>query len=114
MRIRDWSSDVGSSDLLLRSVRPSSGGVYLDEYDFMGCVRKQLNPSELLRCQERVIKAAGPVESNKVEEQIGRASCRERVCQYVYISVLAGPVKKQADYNQCTYTTLIESNNTTH
>src|SRR3546814_61675 len=26
--------------------------------------------------------------------QIGRASCRERVCQYVYISVVAGSLKK--------------------
>src|SRR3546814_13601011 len=28
-------------------------------------------------------------------EEIGRASCRERVCQYVYISVVAGSLKKQ-------------------
>src|SRR3546814_11586487 len=27
--------------------------------------------------------------------EIGRASCRERVCQYVYISVVAGPLKTQ-------------------
>src|SRR3546814_21154881 len=27
--------------------------------------------------------------------QIGRASCRERVCQYVWISVVAGTVKKK-------------------
>src|SRR3546814_11264592 len=28
-------------------------------------------------------------------EQIGRASCRERVCQYVYISVVAVSLKKK-------------------
>src|SRR3546814_12665521 len=27
--------------------------------------------------------------------QIGRASCRERVCQYVYISVVAGNLNKK-------------------
>src|SRR3546814_19118965 len=29
------------------------------------------------------------------EAQIGRASCRERVCQYVLISVVAGSLKKK-------------------
>src|SRR3546814_11482813 len=30
-------------------------------------------------------------------EQIGRASCRERVCQYVKISVVAVALKKKSD-----------------
>src|SRR3546814_17727365 len=30
----------------------------------------------------------------KAREEIGRASCRERVCQYVYISVVAVSLKK--------------------
>src|SRR3546814_15386944 len=30
--------------------------------------------------------------------QIGRASCRERVCQYVYISVVAVALKKKITY----------------
>src|SRR3546814_11745191 len=29
------------------------------------------------------------------QDQIGRASCRERGCQYVYISVVAGLLKKK-------------------
>src|SRR3546814_13642116 len=29
--------------------------------------------------------------------QIGRASCRERVCQYVYISVVAVSIKKKTN-----------------
>src|SRR3546814_13158265 len=29
-----------------------------------------------------------------VQEKIGRASCRERVCRYVSISVVAGPLQK--------------------
>src|SRR3546814_19911049 len=31
------------------------------------------------------------------EQEIGRASCRERVCQYVYISVVAGSFKKKTN-----------------
>src|SRR3546814_17217031 len=30
--------------------------------------------------------------------QIGRASCRERVCQYVSLSVAAVPLTKQTEY----------------
>src|SRR3546814_15273539 len=37
-----------------------------------------------------VDRAIGPV-----ERQIGRASCRERVCQSVYISLVAGSLKKK-------------------
>src|SRR3546814_19441056 len=31
---------------------------------------------------------------------IGRAPCRERVCQYVSISVVAGSLKKKLNHNQ--------------
>src|SRR3546814_14182197 len=31
----------------------------------------------------------------QIVRKIGRASCRERVCQYVEISVVAGPLKKK-------------------
>src|SRR3546814_18111714 len=31
---------------------------------------------------------------------IGRASCRARVCQYVYISVVAGSLKKKKQRNK--------------
>src|SRR3546814_1876213 len=81
MRISDWSSDVCSSDLLARG---ESGG---DVRDF------DLHPL-------RSAKAAVPAvpgdrrdgdQGHRAQEarrelgagQIGRASCRERVCQYV-------------------------------
>src|SRR3546814_16454682 len=35
-------------------------------------------------------------------EQIGRASCRERVCQYVWISVVALSLKKKSNNRHCT------------
>src|SRR3546814_14408609 len=34
------------------------------------------------------------------DEEIGRASCRESVCQYVMISVVAVSIKKQNDITQ--------------
>src|SRR3546814_13644130 len=36
-----------------------------------------------------------PVEQRALDEEIGRASCRERVCQYVSISVVAVSLKKK-------------------
>src|SRR3546814_17102234 len=35
------------------------------------------------------------VVDNRVLRQIGSASCRERVCKYVWISGVAGPLKKK-------------------
>src|SRR3546814_17805656 len=32
---------------------------------------------------------------NELSQKIGRASCRERVCQYVYISLVAVSLKKK-------------------
>src|SRR3546814_9139289 len=76
MRISDWSSDVCSSDLQVAARRlgfhrripaPAVGP------------RRDADRARMLR---RVVGLAEP-------EQIGSASCRERVCQYVSISVVA-------------------------
>src|SRR3546814_15895361 len=97
MRISDWSSDVCSSDLVVKTAL---------EPPIVGCVgqnpRRQLlvesdAPSELLEsgvgiCQARLQAAAARHwQKGKLREslhataldEIGRASCRERVCQYV-------------------------------
>src|SRR3546814_10186354 len=99
MRISDWSSDVCSSDLLGlppgatvwhsvlvhaadgvplqvedRYVNPDTAPGYLDA-DF-----ETETPNEFL------MRAAPATEVEHIVEaimQIGRASCRERVCQYV-------------------------------
>src|SRR3546814_3983937 len=60
MRISDWSSDVCSSDLDCLSA--SSSAFSAARTPFMACSTSVLYPDAL---------------------QIGRASCRERVCQYV-------------------------------
>src|SRR3546814_13021801 len=42
--------------------------------------------------------AAQPQPALHGRQQIGRASCRERVCQYVYISLVAVSLKKKLFY----------------
>src|SRR3546814_8893523 len=68
MRISDWSSDVCSSDLRQRTAPrdPSSA---------IAAIRKDRlrRAIDLLVTNEAALTAA----------KIGRASCRERVCQYV-------------------------------
>src|SRR3546814_4732182 len=65
MRISDWSSDVCSSDLALYS--------------------QTANPIVSMIAEEsvRALARALPVVVREPANQIGRASCRERVCQYV-------------------------------
>src|SRR3546814_4441096 len=85
MRISDWSSDVCSSDLLAHLVADVQVelAVGLD-------VDRIRAPAVERRGQELVAPVVGRadlprplvVEADQVG-QIGRASCRERVCQYV-------------------------------
>src|SRR3546814_20990602 len=99
MRISDWSSDVCSSDLrhaaedvLVVHERQIRGGVIL----FRGTLRV-----DTPRALETLLARFAPLgytpfvraESDGVE--IGRASCRERVCQYVSISVVAVSLKNK-------------------
>src|SRR3546814_4353063 len=79
MRISDWSSDVCSSDLRLRIRR------MIDRYAVdAGQGGQHLGP-EIFRKD----RSAGPLVHEGVgghgddQEKIGRASCRERGCQYV-------------------------------
>src|SRR3546814_4068731 len=77
MRISDWSSDVCSSDLVERRLR--------DEIDVEGRLALREDPDgrcdrELGSCLGRRFRHA---RERAVDQQIGRASCRGRVCQYV-------------------------------
>src|SRR3546814_20422919 len=96
MRISDWSSDVCSSDLSrasmdagFRSYWRTSGHdpsrIVMDSPPDREDVRPWLRIRELLE--------DGGVRVPRV--QIGRASCRERVCQYVSLSVVAVCLKKK-------------------
>src|SRR3546814_3451081 len=86
MRISDWSSDVCSSDLAAardraaaatradgrrcRSDVPHAVGFLADDVVVAGAVRQHRGSARLFRAAPR-------------HGKIGRASCRERVCQYV-------------------------------
>src|SRR3546814_5239553 len=87
MRISDWSSDVCSSDLMTLHERINrrcgdltwcqvstiQGETRLDEID--GRLLCRLPPVSQQRLELFVV--------GGTHQQIGRASCRDRVCQYV-------------------------------
>src|SRR3546814_3441041 len=76
MRISDWSSDVCSSDLLRHVLRAGAAAPPVEAV-----------PGRLLRHLGGLLEeVVGHVEVHGARPsagQIGRASCRERVCQYV-------------------------------
>src|SRR3546814_8193250 len=69
MRISDWSSDVSSSDLQTVPRRHSQQQRFAVDH-------AQSQVARVLRVRRFATDEAGV-------DQIGRASCRERVCQYV-------------------------------
>src|SRR3546814_15688041 len=109
MRISDWSSDVCSSDLnwiyfnhrvipQANSARshqgcgiggpataPGAGATTADGAGAAPSIGGAINSD------------ASPTGSTWRIEQLGRASCRGRVCQYVEISVVAGTLKKKEE-----------------
>src|SRR3546814_17713466 len=120
MRISDWSSDVCSSDLMgvggpdLRAVEDIIPAIAVGAKLERGEIRprarfrKALAPIILARQDARQIMRAlfrRPVMHDDRRDhfqphwgaggELGRASCRERVCQNVEISVVAVSVKKK-------------------
>src|SRR3546814_10797153 len=101
MRISDWSSDVCSSDLnigirivdlrIKKIDLPTDSRVIRDVYRRMSAQRQQV--ASRLRAegeeQAQTIRSEADRERTVIlaeaerDAQIGRASCRERVCQYV-------------------------------
>src|SRR3546814_15751908 len=79
MRISDWSSDVCSSDL------GAAGGAGARPARFAA----ELGGLRLRRPHEPVVRL--------LRLEIGSASCRERVCPYVKISVVAVSLKKKKE-----------------
>src|SRR3546814_9373376 len=74
MRISDWSSDVCSSDLRVIGEQP---GIFGEDRGGFGVFDMRLerdrpfHPQHLHQLRD------------EEDREIGRASCRERVCQYV-------------------------------
>src|SRR3546814_3885133 len=83
MRISDWSSDVCSSDLVgSGNLRPMPGLLFLPRRVFAS--RDQL--PRLIATPARLNQADFGIGADAqllLPAKIGRASCRERVCQYV-------------------------------
>src|SRR3546814_12930142 len=114
MRISDWSSDVCSSDLgvdqaemkvdavahrIDRRLGREAGLPAANARDF---AHDLANGDGAVGGGDRIGGGASDLElvgAEFGEHEIGRAACRERVCQYVKISVVAGSVKKKRDYN---------------
>src|SRR3546814_13224815 len=102
MRISDWSSDVCSSDLSKVQLSLASSGMFGDTWQLPlnnpflpDAVRSEVCASNAISAADCA--AAGTATSPN--DQIGRASCRERVCPYVYISVVAVSLNKQNTNN---------------
>src|SRR3546814_16080976 len=88
MRISDWSSGVCSSDLI--GVRP---GRRADDVEGVVDVRHPMAQRIVHRVLQRL--RSRNDRDHLRAQQIGRASCKERVCQYVYISVSAVSLKQK-------------------
>src|SRR3546814_13290714 len=120
MRISDWSSDVCSSDLLRLgeeapdfTARSTRGVVSLSDYrgrwlalfshpaDFTPVCTSEF--VAIARASDRFSAMGCELMAVSVDSlfshQIGRASCRERVCQFVLFSVVAVSLKKKKMYN---------------
>src|SRR3546814_2920114 len=81
MRISDWSSDVCSSDLVevvrvAGIVTPDVQDDGVARHHGLGVPHERLEQAEFRRCQLDLALCAP-------HGEIGRASCRERVCKYV-------------------------------
>src|SRR3546814_14472261 len=91
MRISDWSSDVCSADL--ESPVQSSKRRKRKKVEKAGLRKASKSRKKDLKA---ILKAADRYTlPEKINDEIGRASCRERVCQYVSISVVAVTLKKK-------------------
>src|SRR3546814_17614618 len=98
MRISDWSSDVCSSDLFTFANANIARGDVRVGTD----VPIKLGHEALANTHDFIIRFIPRVEIGatfaRPQWQIGRASCRVRVCQEVSISVVAGYLKTERKY----------------
>src|SRR3546814_1783392 len=83
MRISDWSSDVCSSDLIKELTRLGADEIVPEELEtsveiFARVLRRYGVPNGRIR---RMIEEAR-ADQYEIFREIGRASWRERVCQY--------------------------------
>src|SRR3546814_12403098 len=103
MRISDWSSDVCSSDLsIVVAVMKDAGAIANVETARQAIADIEFAPqprqNNVRYFTDWVLSELEMLTDETVEPLVvknGRASCRERVCQYVEISVGAVSLKKK-------------------
>src|SRR3546814_18768678 len=108
MRISDWSSDVCSSDLVrfrIKSLIDTETAVSVLSDDRIVEILKadgvDIARRTVAKYREAMrIPSSVQRRRDKGISQIGRESCRERVCQYVSISVVAVSLKKKRIKNK--------------
>src|SRR3546814_14579306 len=101
MRISDWSSDVCSSDLRAALLNPAINPAR-DLAGHIGDLTSFHDPDDHFYFRAEYVtqlRVMTPRHITRPERyfavKIGRASCRERGCQYVLISVGAVSLKKK-------------------
>src|SRR3546814_16925017 len=104
MRISDWSSDVCSSDLPgTAAARLAALRVAVLDFDAVGELRVEpavvLDQRRLRRARQDAHHLCDGV--CRQLREIGRASCRERVCKYGLVSGVAVLLKKQNKRLRC-------------
>src|SRR3546814_10774066 len=87
MRISDWSSDVCSSYLINGRARLDTDAALCDSFAVDGKAPRSVivirTEAVYFQCARAVIRAGLWDAARQVDTPIGRASCRERVWQYV-------------------------------
>src|SRR3546814_5193868 len=87
MRISDWSSDVCSSDLSFNGINTASLSASRMPFYLINCTdlrRSILRLKAKFHFRDRSATSNfAPLHAKMSKLEIGRASCRERVCQYV-------------------------------
>src|SRR3546814_2545836 len=90
MRISDWSSDVCSSDLPSSAETAAAPASVVSDEQLAASVLQSSQQQKtieqlqaLLQSQDEEIADQRKQISELQTQQIGRASCRERACQYV-------------------------------
>src|SRR3546814_17859200 len=104
MRISDWSSDVCSSDLDASAHRIDEPyrRAFIHLYARLAATSVALTGRQLAQrptydapayAEPQEFQHELQVIADSLDKQIGRASCRERGCQYVSLSVVTGSLK---------------------
>src|SRR3546814_14062152 len=111
MRISDWSSDVCSSDLHTVFTTRATGSLagsqirhdaWRHEPDH-ALGERDVESASLSGCSPPVQRRQnGHGSITPRQHEIGRASCRERVCPYVEILVVSVSLKKKKDNRKTT------------